>query len=83
MADFMEKSHNWTEDSILDEDGATALSIEAIRAEVEEYATRAYKMVSWPLCLCFLPWPVRLQLTMPCIPTPHGGGPDQARILMP
>lgn len=40
----MDKSHNWTEDSILDEDGAANLGIEAIRLEVEEAAARAYKM---------------------------------------
>ena len=37
-------SHNRTEDPILDEAGTTQLSIEAIRAEVEDYAQRAYKM---------------------------------------
>ncbi|KXZ55711.1 DHC8 protein [Gonium pectorale] len=44
LYDFMEKSHNWTEDPILDEAGQSQMSIEAIRAEVEEYAQRAYKM---------------------------------------
>ncbi|KAJ9534885.1 hypothetical protein QJQ45_029552, partial [Haematococcus lacustris] len=44
LYDFMEKSHNWTEDAILDEDGKVALSIEQIRAEVEEYSSRAYKL---------------------------------------
>lgn len=40
----MEKSHAWTEDPILDETGAVQLNIEVIRSEVDEYATRAYKM---------------------------------------
>ncbi|GLC47993.1 hypothetical protein PLESTB_000047400 [Pleodorina starrii] len=44
LYDFMEKSHNWTEDPILDENGVSQMSIEEIRAEVEEYAQRAYKM---------------------------------------
>ncbi|KAG2451278.1 hypothetical protein HYH02_003884 [Chlamydomonas schloesseri] len=44
LFDFMEKSHNWTEDPILDEMGVQQMSIEAIRAEVEDYAQRAYKM---------------------------------------
>ena len=44
MLDFMEKSSAWTEDSILDADGVIQLSMEVIRAEVDEYATLAYKM---------------------------------------
>lgn len=52
MFDFMEKSNAWTEDPILDEDGNVALSIEAIRAEVDEYAARAYKMVGF-ICLAY------------------------------
>ena len=45
MLDFMEKSSAWTEDPILSDDGSEVqLSIEAIRAEVEDYAARAYKM---------------------------------------
>ena len=45
MLDFMEKSSVWTEDPILSDDGSEVqLSIEAIRAEVEDYAARAYKM---------------------------------------
>ncbi|KAG2501733.1 hypothetical protein HYH03_000233 [Edaphochlamys debaryana] len=44
LYDFMEKSHNWTEDPILDEAGVQQMSIETIRSEVEEYAQRAYKM---------------------------------------
>lgn len=44
LYDFMEKSHNWTEDPVLDEAGEQQMSIEAIRGEVEDYAQRAYKM---------------------------------------
>lgn len=44
LYDFMEKSHNWTEDPILDEAGEQTLKIEAIRSEVDEYGMRAYKM---------------------------------------
>eukprot|EP00201_Polytomella_parva_P020499 CAMPEP_0175042260 /NCGR_PEP_ID=MMETSP0052_2-20121109/2450_1 /TAXON_ID=51329 ORGANISM="Polytomella parva, Strain SAG 63-3" /NCGR_SAMPLE_ID=MMETSP0052_2 /ASSEMBLY_ACC=CAM_ASM_000194 /LENGTH=3805 /DNA_ID=CAMNT_0016305023 /DNA_START=33 /DNA_END=11446 /DNA_ORIENTATION=+ len=44
LYDFMEKSHNWTEDPVLDDAGQVQLSIELIRSEVDEYAMRAYKM---------------------------------------
>ncbi len=41
----MEKSHAWTEDPVLEEDGSMSLKIDVIRADVEDFATRAYKMV--------------------------------------
>lgn len=43
LRDFVEQSHVWTEDAILDDDGAVLLNIESIRAAVEEYSQRAYK----------------------------------------
>lgn len=43
LRDFVAQSHAWTEDAILDDDGAVLLNIEAIRAEVDDYATKAYK----------------------------------------
>lgn len=45
LFDFMDKSNTWTEDPILDEESnEVKLSIEQIKAEVEDYASRAYKM---------------------------------------
>lgn len=44
LYDFIEKSHNWTEDPILDEVGEQTLKIESIRSEVDDYGMRAYKM---------------------------------------
>eukprot|EP00967_Tisochrysis_lutea_P002525 scaffold3119_cov20-Tisochrysis_lutea.AAC.2 len=42
----MEKSQEWTESPILDEDNNVELSIDQVRSEVEDYALRAYTMVS-------------------------------------
>ncbi|KAI8468855.1 MAG: dynein heavy chain, N-terminal region 2-domain-containing protein [Monoraphidium minutum] len=43
LRDFAASSAGWTEEAVLDDDGALLLEIEAIRAEVEEYASKAYK----------------------------------------
>ena len=44
MLEFNEKSAAWTEDPILNDAGEVQLKIESIRAEVDDYAARAYKM---------------------------------------
>jgi len=44
LNEFMEKSQEWTESPILDEDNNVELSIDQVRSEVEDYALRAYTM---------------------------------------
>ncbi|KAF5838995.1 dynein heavy chain, N-terminal region 2-domain-containing protein [Dunaliella salina] len=44
LNEFMEKSQEWTESPILDEDNNVELSIDRVRSEVEDYALRAYTM---------------------------------------
>eukprot|EP00879_Flechtneria_rotunda_P022627 GHRR01023894.1.p1 GENE.GHRR01023894.1~~GHRR01023894.1.p1 ORF type:complete len:968 (+),score=348.72 GHRR01023894.1:492-3395(+) len=43
VRDFLEQSHAWTEEPILDDDGAVLLNVEMVRQEVEDYAAKAYK----------------------------------------
>jgi hypothetical protein len=43
LRDFVDQSHAWTEDAILDDDGGLLLNMDAIKVAVEEYGTRAYK----------------------------------------
>jgi hypothetical protein len=60
LLDFLDKSHAWTEDPVLDEGSSEpALAIEAIRADMEDFSSRAYKMVSGAGCLL----PVQLLLS--------------------
>jgi hypothetical protein len=43
VRDFLEQSHAWTEEPILDDDGQVLLDVEAVRHEVEDYAAKAFK----------------------------------------
>jgi hypothetical protein len=44
LLDFLDKSNAWTDGAVLDDNNGTRLSIEAIKQEVDDYTTRAYKM---------------------------------------
>ena len=43
VRDFLEQSHMWTEEAILDDDGQVLLDVEAVQREVDDYAQKAYK----------------------------------------
>lgn len=43
VRDFLEQSHMWTEEAILDDDGQVLLDVEAVQQEVDDYAQKAYK----------------------------------------
>jgi len=43
VRDFLEQSHMWTEEPILDDDGRVLLDVEAVQREVDDYAQKAYK----------------------------------------
>lgn len=43
VRDFLEQSHMWTEEPILDDDSRVLLDVEAVQAEVDDYAQKAYK----------------------------------------
>ena len=58
LRDFVDQSHAWTEDAILDDDGGLLLNMEAIKVAVEEYGTRAYKAgkANKEVSCCTLHW---------------------------
>jgi 2-iminoacetate synthase ThiH len=43
VRDFLEQSHMWTEEPILEDDSRVLLDVEAVQAEVDDYAQKAYK----------------------------------------
>lgn len=43
VRDFLEQSHMWTEEPILDDDSQVLLDVEAVQREVDDYAQKAYK----------------------------------------
>lgn len=43
VRDFLEQSHMWTEEPILDDDSRVLLDVEAVQREVDDYAQKAYK----------------------------------------